>query len=158
MNLENVKALADVLCAKGLSAIEVGEGANRIRIEKEISGASTAASKIPNQRVEVSAESEIAAPQSAPQATADAKTDSVDFNNLTEIKSPLVGVYYSAPSPDAETFISIGGIVKKGDVLCIIETMKLMNEIIAEQDGEIVDICIKNGDIAEFGQVLFKMY
>jgi len=159
MNLENVKALADVLCAKGLSAIEVGEGANRIRIEKEISGASTAASKTPNQTIEVAAESEIAAPQSAPQATTtDASTDSVDFNNLTEIKSPLVGVYYAAPSPDAETFISIGGKVKKGDVLCIIETMKLMNEIIAEQDGEIVDICIKNGDIAEFGQVLFKMY
>ena len=72
MNLENVKALADVLCAKGLSAIEVGEGVNRIRIEKEIFGASTPTVKIPNQRVEVSAESEIAAPLSAPQATTDA--------------------------------------------------------------------------------------
>jgi len=158
MNLENVKALADVLCAKGLSAIEVGEGSNRIRIEKEISGAPTPASKVSNQAIEVSAESEETTPLSITQATADASNDTVDFNKLTEIKSPLVGVYYAAPSPDAETFISIGGKVKKGDVLCIIETMKLMNEIIAEQDGEIVDICIKNGDIAEFGQILFKMY
>ncbi|MDR0490721.1 MAG: acetyl-CoA carboxylase, biotin carboxyl carrier protein, partial [Oscillospiraceae bacterium] len=60
--------------------------------------------------------------------------------------------------PDSEAFVSIGSKVKKGDVLCIIEAMKLMNEITAEQDGEIVDICAKNGDIAEFGQVLFKMY
>jgi acetyl-CoA carboxylase biotin carboxyl carrier protein len=74
------------------------------------------------------------------------------------VKAPLVGTYYSASSPESPTFAEVGKKVKKGDVLCIIETMKLMNEIIAEQDGEIVDICIKNGDIAEFGQVLFKMY
>jgi len=156
MNLENVKALADVLCTKGLSAIEVGEGANRIRIEKEISAVSSLTAKAP---VQVAAtEPEAAAPVSATPTTSADTNNTVDFNNITEVKSPLVGVYYAAPSPDAETFVSIGGKVKKGDVLCIIETMKLMNEITAEQDGEIVDICIKNGDIAEFGQVLFKMF
>ncbi|MCL2663019.1 MAG: acetyl-CoA carboxylase biotin carboxyl carrier protein [Oscillospiraceae bacterium] len=161
MNLENVKALADVLCAKGLSAIEVGEGENRIRIEREVTAVSMLTQ--PGQ-----------APANTPAPTVSAATiaptpvelvslntsgnPSVDFNHLIEVKSPLVGVYYSAASPDAENFVSIGSKVKKGDVLCIIETMKLMNEIIAEQDGEIVDICVKNGDIAEFGQVLFKMY
>jgi len=160
MNLENVKALADVLCAKGLSAIEVGEGVNRIRIEREISGASssTQAAKAPVQATAPSVESPAASAPTTPPAAIDTSGQSVDFNNLTEVKSPLVGVYYAAPSPDAETFVSIGSKVKKGDVLCIIETMKLMNEITAEQDGEIVDICIKNGDIAEFGQVLFKMF
>jgi len=158
MNLENVKALADVLNAKGLSAIEVGEGENRIRIEKETSSVSllTQPALVPVQPVNSTAESaaiEVSAP------SAGIETDnSVDFNRLKEVKSPLVGVYYASPSPDAETFVSIGSKVKIGDVLCIIETMKLMNEITAEQDGEIVDICIKNGDIAEYGQVLFKMF
>ena len=160
MNLENVKALADVLCAKGLSAIEVGEGENRIRIERETSAVSMLA-----QPVTTSAQMPAApiAPATAAEAAtpapgSDAGNQSVDFNHLTEVKSPLVGVYYAAPSPDAENFVSIGSKVKKGDVFCIIETMKLMNEITAEQDGEIVDICVKNGDIAEYGQVLFKMF
>ena len=159
MNLENVKALADVLCAKGLSAIEVGEGENRIRIEKEISGVSASAKTAasPAQAPVTSAEQSVTEAPMASAEGSDANGQSVDFNSLIEVKSPLVGVYYAAPSPDAETFVSIGSKVKKGDVLCIIETMKLMNEITAEQDGEIVDICVKNGDIAEFGQVLFKL-
>ena len=159
MNLENVKALADVLNSKGLSAIEVGEGENRIRIERDISGTSSPSQSKTN-------------PVQTPAATDDSSTTEIFEpsvtnstiteqpalnNNLIEIKSPLVGVYYAAPSPEAETFVSIGSKVKKGDVLCIIETMKLMNEITAEQDGEIIDICIKNGDIAEYGQILFKM-
>jgi len=160
MNLENVKALADVLCAKGLSAIEVGEGETRIRIEKDISGGSEQikASKTSVQAPATATEPETTISPATQITGNDASSHSVDFNNLIEVKSPLVGVYYAAPSPDAETFVSIGSKVKKGDVLCIIETMKLMNEITAEQDGEIVDICVKNGDIAEFGQVLFKMF
>ena len=159
MNLENIKTLADLLCAKGLSAIEVGEGENRIRIEREITAASilTQPMQIPLHTPSASAEA-VAPVSVASNVTSDAVNPSVDFNRLIEVKSPLVGVYYSAASPDAENFVSIGSKVKKGDVLCIIETMKLMNEITAEQDGEIVDICVKNGDIAEFGQVLFKMY
>ena len=70
----------------------------------------------------------------------------------------MVGVFYSAPSPDSTPFVAIGSKIKKGDTLCIIESMKLLNEITAEADGEIVDVCIRNGEIAEFGQVLFKMY
>jgi len=159
MNLENVKALADVLNTKGLSAIEVGEGDNRIRIEKETTVSSIAqATNIPAQAPAASAEVVASVASTATETSGQTSSQSVDFNHLIEVKSPLVGVYYAAPSPDAETFVSIGSKVKKGDVLCIIETMKLMNEIPAEQDGEIVDICIKNGDIAEFGQVLFKMY
>ena len=160
MNLENVKALADVLCAKGLSAIEVGEGENRIRIEKEISGVSVTGQSAPAQEpaAMTSLEQSSVSDTKIPVAGSDISEQSVDFSHLIEVKSPLVGVYYAAPSPDAETFVSIGSKVKKGDVLCIIETMKLMNEITAEQDGEIVDICVKNGDIAEFGQVLFKMF
>ena len=155
MNIENVKALADILCAKGLSSIEVGEGKDRIRIERGITSAA-----VPFVPAAVPVPTPIASTvePTAAASTADADSQSVDFNHLIEVRSPLVGVYYASPSPDAEPFVSIGSKVKRGDVLCIIETMKLMNEVVAEQDGEIVDICIKNGDIAEFGQPLFKMY
>jgi len=160
MNIENIKALADVLCAKGLSAIEVGDGDNRIRIEKNATVVSmmTQPTAVSGHVPVISGDNTVASEVSSSAIVNDASDQSVDFNRLTEVKSPLVGVYYSAPSPDSENFVSIGSKVKKGDVLCIIETMKLMNEITAEQDGEIVDICVKNGDIAEFGQVLFKMF
>lgn len=77
--------------------------------------------------------------------------------SLKEIKSPMLGVYYSSPSPDAEAFVKVGDRVKKDDVLCIIEAMKLMNEILAEKDGEIVEICVDNGQIVEFSQTMFLM-
>ena len=82
----------------------------------------------------------------------------VDFNDIIEVKSPLVGVFYASPAPDAEPFVKVGDKVKKGDVLCIVEAMKLMNEITASHDGEIVDVCIQNGSVVEFGQTLFKLY
>lgn len=73
------------------------------------------------------------------------------------VKSPMIGVFYAAASPTAAPFVTVGSKVKKGDVLCIIEAMKLMNEIVAEQDGTIVEVCAKNGDLIEFEQELFKI-
>ena len=70
------------------------------------------------------------------------------------ITSPMVGTFYSAPSPEDAPFVEIGSEVKAGDVVCIIEAMKLMNEIKSEQEGKVVKICVKNGDPVEFGQVL----
>ena len=75
----------------------------------------------------------------------------------TEIKSPLVGVFYSAPSPDAEPYVRVKKRVKKGDVLCLVEAMKQLNEIVAETDGEIAEICVKNGDVVEYGETLFRI-
>ena len=150
MNIENVKALAEILSAHGLTSIEVNEGETRIRIEKEATAQ--------NAQPPAPAAETQATPGQATSGVAGIDAPFVDYNSLTEVTSPMIGVFYSSASPESETFVSIGSKVKKGDVLCIIETMKLMNEITAAQDGEIVDICIKNGEIAEFGQVLFKMY
>ena len=74
-----------------------------------------------------------------------------------EIKSPMVGTFYSKPSPDKEAFIKVGDKVKKGQVVCIIEAMKLMNEIEAEFDGEVVEVCLNDGDAVEYGKTLFKL-
>lgn len=145
MNIENIKALADIMVQKGLSSLEISEGETKIRLEK----GACASSKPSVMEKESTVKHSPVLP---------AEEASLNFNNIEEVKSPIVGVFYSSASPDSDPYVTIGSKVKKGDVLCIIEAMKLMNEISAERDGEIVDICIKNGDLAEFGQVLFKLY
>lgn len=84
--------------------------------------------------------------------------DIKDYNKYRDIRSPMVGIFYAAPSPDAEPFVKVGQKVKKGDTLCIIEAMKLMNDVVAEESGEIVEVCAENGALVEFGQVLFKIF
>ena len=83
--------------------------------------------------------------------------DSIQEEKYKIIKSPMVGTFYSKPSPNKEAFVKTGDIVKKGQVICIVEAMKLMNEIESEFDGEIAEICVKDGDIVEYGQPLFKI-
>ena len=73
------------------------------------------------------------------------------------VKSPAVGVFYAAPSPDSKPFVAVGDTVHKGDTLCIIEAMKLMNEINSEMDGEIAEICVGNGQVVEYDQPLFRI-
>lgn len=71
------------------------------------------------------------------------------------VESPMVGVFYSAPSPESEPYVSVGSSVKKGDVLCLIEAMKLMNEVTAEKNGMVTKVCVENGQVVEYGQPLF---
>ena len=73
------------------------------------------------------------------------------------VKSPMVGTFYSKSSPNAKPYVEVGQQVKKGDILCIVEAMKLMNEIESEFDGEIVEVCVNDGDMVDYGKVLFKI-
>ncbi len=82
----------------------------------------------------------------------------LDYNRVQDIKSPMVGVFYASPQPGAEPFVQKGSLVKKGDTLCIIEAMKLMNEVVAERDGEIVEVLASPGELVEFGQTLFRIF
>ena len=77
--------------------------------------------------------------------------------NYKIVKSPMVGTFYSKSSPDAKPYVQVGSKVKKGDILCIVEAMKLMNEIESEFDGEIVEVCVKNEDVVDYGKPLFKI-
>ena len=96
--------------------------------------------------------------QSAPEEKPAEPEEIKDYNKYRDVKSPMVGIFYAAPSPEAEPFVKVGSKVKKGDTLCIIEAMKLMNDVVAEEDGEIVEICAENGSLVEFGQTLFKIF
>ena len=83
--------------------------------------------------------------------------DSIQEEKYKIIKSPMVGTFYSKPSPNKETFVKTGDIVKKGQVICIVEAMKLMNEIESEYDGKIVEILVKDGEAVEYGKPLFRI-
>ena len=137
MKINDIKALAELVSKNNLSALEYSEGETHLRIENAPRTVTVAP-----------------AVEAAPVAAADA---GADFNAAKMVTSPMVGVLYASPSPTDPPFVTVGSKVKKGDVLCIIEAMKLMNEITAEEDGEIIDICATNGSVVEYGQILFKM-
>ena len=98
----------------------------------------------------VTAPTEVPAPaaETAPAPTA---------TNTISVEAPMVGVFYAAPSPGADPFVSVGSTVHVGDTLCIIEAMKLMNEVVAEADGTIAEICVQDGDLVEFGSCIMKI-
>ena len=85
------------------------------------------------------------------------KNIDVSEENLKHIKSPMVGTFYASSSPDKDPFVKVGDKVSKGQVLCILEAMKLMNEIESEFDGEIAEICVSNEEVIEYGQIIFKI-
>ena len=155
MNIKQIKALAQILAQNDLSALEINEGETHIRLERTVAQPAAQAGAV---LVAPPMPAAAAQPMQEAPASAPVEDHGGDFNDVIEAKSPLVGVFYAAPSPGAEPFVRVGSRVKKGDVLCIVEAMKLMNEIQAERDGEIVDICAHDGDVVEFGQTLFKLY
>ena len=153
MNLRQIRDLVQLLESSGLSVLEIEENDLRVRLEKgQTAGLAQPVPAALPQAVPAALPVETA-PDPAPVADG-----TVDFNRLKEVKSPLVGIFYAAPSPGAEPFAGVGSKVKKGDVLCVVEAMKLMNEITADADGEVIDVCVQNGQVVEFGQILFKLY
>ena len=133
MNEAEIRKYAKLMQELGLTGLEVKENLGVVRLER--AGAPAPASPAP------------AAPAPTPAAP----------SGSAEIRSPMVGIYYAAPAEDAEPYVTPGAHVKKGDTLCIIEAMKLMNEITAEQDGTIVELCAKSGQSVEYGTPLFRI-
>ena len=142
-DIEYVEKLAKVLAENELTEISLEDGEQAITLRKEVVVAPAAIAPA-------------AVPQAAPavQAPAPAPSASEPAKKGTPITSPMVGTFYSAPSPDAKPFVEVGQTIAQGDVVCIVEAMKLMNEIEAEISGKIVEICVKDGQPVEFGQVL----
>lgn len=156
MNLTDIKKLVKLVESSEISEIEIEEGEERIRIIKHHPRESSPQMISPMyqpagvqpQQFPVSQAQETA-PSSVPIS---AKT-----SNLVEVTSPMVGTFYRAASPEAPSYVEIGDSVKTGQALCIIEAMKLMNEIESEASGKVVEILVENAQPVEFGQVLFKI-
>ena len=103
---------------------------------------------------------EASAPMTVPTVVPNVENGLVNVDiqeDVKVVKSPMVGTFYESSAPDKEPFVKVGDKVKKGQVLCIVEAMKLMNEIESEYDGEVVEICAKNGSMVEYGMPLFKI-
>ena len=148
MDVKKIESLAKLMKETGLTGLELVEDGQQLRLERQVEVvAAPVAAAAPAAPAAVGAEA-LGVTHEAPQPAKEG----------TLVLSPTVGVFYSAPSPDARPFVEVGDQVKKGDTLCIIEAMKLMNEITAEQDGEIVDICVKSGEVVEYSQTLFKIF
>ena len=143
---EYIEKLANIISTNGLTEISLEDGEQAITIRKELPEVVVS---------EASSSAVVQQPSSvkAQYASAESK-ESEPVVQGKAITSPMVGTFYSASSPEASPFVEIGSEVAVGDVVCIIEAMKLMNEIKSEQAGKVVKICVKNGDPVEFGQVL----
>lgn len=149
MDLRKLKKLIDLVEESGIAEIEVTEGEEKVRITRTIAAAPVYAAPAP-------AAAMAAAPAPAPVATTPAPTAAPAARDLSNAqKSPMVGTFYRAPGPNASAFVEVGQQVKAGDTLCIIEAMKLMNEIEAEKSGTVKEILVENGTPVEFGEPLF---
>jgi acetyl-CoA carboxylase biotin carboxyl carrier protein len=153
---ERVDALAEVLRRHELSEIEVEEGGVRIYVRR--GGGDGVAVQYATHAPAPTAHPvhTPAAPAAAPSAPSGPSTDTSD-GNVAYVTSPFVGTFYRSPSPDSAPFVDVGTRIKKGQVLCIVEAMKLMNEIESEIEGSIVQLLVENGQAVEYGEPLFKI-
>ena len=145
-DVDYIEKLAKVISDNGLTEISLEEGEQAITIRKDLPEVIAAAAPSPAYSL----------PQAAPQQAApvQAETPKADAHKGKAITSPMVGTFYSAPSPDAAPFVEVGKSISQGDVVCIVEAMKLMNEIESEFAGTVTEICVKDGQPVEYGQTL----
>ena len=155
IDLDFLQSLIEALDASGLDSIELERGGTRIKLAKTPGTAvAVAAAPSPVAQAAVAPVPVTPAPATAAESPPESAAPASD---LIEIKSPMVGTFYPAPAPDAPPYAEVGTRVSPGDTLCIIEAMKLMNELESEVSGVIQEICVENADPVEFGQVLYRV-
>ena len=136
MNETDIRKYAGLMQELGLTGLEITEDNKVVRLEGDAPAA---------------VQEVVSVPAAAPAAPAAVQTGELS------VKSPMVGVFYAAPAENAAPYVSLGDRVEKGQTLCIVEAMKLMNEITAEEEGVISQICVTNGQVVEFGTELFRI-
>ena len=162
MTLDEIKQILDLVREHELAEFELEQEGVKLRIRKKgqeapavvVSPAHTLPGPV------VSAGALVASPAAAPPATPEGSASEVSETEgveLAMVKAPIVGTFYRAPEPSASPFVSVGDTVRKNQVLCLIEAMKLMNEIVSEYDGEIVQVFVENGQPVQYGERLFAV-
>ena len=153
MDLDLIKKLVKIVDSSGVTDLELEENGLKIKIAKKIRNAQV----ITQSQIPVSsAQSIIQSASAVVEETGKQKPGAEEITaNLHEIRSPIVGTFYRAPAPDADAYVQVGSVVSPGTVLCIVEAMKLMNEIESDVSGKIVKILVENGKPVEYNQPLF---
>jgi acetyl-CoA carboxylase biotin carboxyl carrier protein len=165
MDLEFVRGLIEAVDESGIDSLEITRAGTRVKISKtppSVGPAPTYVAAPQAQPAPAPAASQPTAPvqpeaPSAPSEEGEAAEAAPESDGLVEITSPMVGTFYRAPAPDAPPYVEVGTSVSKGQTLCILEAMKLMNELEAEVGGEIREILVENAEPVEYGQVLFRV-
>jgi acetyl-CoA carboxylase biotin carboxyl carrier protein len=145
MDIKEIKQLVKLMVDQDLTELDIAYGENRIALKRGPGGAPVVTATT------------VAATSVARASAAEAQGAQKPAENLIEIKSPMVGTFYAAPSPDSEPYLQVGSGIGEQTVVCIIEAMKVMNEIKADCAGTIAEVCVKNAQPVEFGQVLFRV-
>ncbi len=143
MDFKEIKKLVDLMRDMALTEVEVEEGGKRIRLRRETAAPTAGLS---DKAVRV-------IPEQSPSLSLPAVP--VDLSH--SVRSPIVGTFYRSASPDTDPYVETGDIVKKGQTLCIVEAMKLMNEIESDVDGQVIEVCLEDGTDVEYGTVLFRI-
>ena len=165
MDIDKIMQLIDKVDASGITTLTVEEGCLKISIEKSQGQAQavegnqviTVPVGIPAPQVQMQSAAPAETPAEPVQAAADAGEASAEEENDVFITSPIVGVFYSASGPEEEPFVKVGDTVKKGQIVGIVEAMKLMNEIESDVDGVIEEVLVENAQSVEYGQSLFRV-
>ena len=160
IDLEFVRGLIDAVDSSGIDSLEINRAGTKIRIAKTPPPApvTAGAPAIVAAPAVAPAAALAPAPAATPAAASGVATPAAPAkSNLTEVKSPMVGTFYRQPAPEAPPYVEVGSAVKKGQTLCILEAMKLMNEMECEVDGIVREILVENADPVEYGQVLFRI-
>ncbi len=168
IDLSFLESLISAIDASTIDSIEIERGGTRIRLSKTPAAGVQAAGYYPPPMQVAPPVAQYSAPQLAPTGPAEAgaapeaapaegAASEAPASDLIEITSPMVGTLYRAPAPDAPDYVEVGKTVKVGDTLCILEAMKLMNELECEVSGVIREICVENAEPVEYGQVLFRI-
>lgn len=139
MNETEIRKYAELMKELGLTGLEITEDNKKVRLERV--GAAPSGETV----------------YSVPEPVRNDFAVIPEKEDCFHVKSPLVGLFYASPAENASPFVAVGDSVKKGQILCIIEAMKLMNEVTAEEDGVISEICVTNGQVVEYGTVLFRI-
>jgi acetyl-CoA carboxylase biotin carboxyl carrier protein len=158
VDIRKIKKLIELLEDSSLSEIEIVEGEESVRLSRNMHAAATPAHAMLPTAVQAAAWSAPAAAQGAAPEPAPAPASGEEEEEIPEgvlVRAPMVGTYYASPSPDADPFVSLGQRVSEGETMCIIEAMKMFNQIEAEASGTVVAILVENGQPVEFDQPLF---
>ena len=152
IDLDWIRRLIDMVDGSGIDSLEISRFGTRVRIAKSppvmVSSAASAVAPVAGPA---------SSPAAPPPADSEPQAESESDSGLAEVHSPMVGTFYRAPAPDAPPYVETGDRVEKGQTLCILEAMKLMNELEAEVSGTVREICVENAEPVEFGQVLFRI-